>query len=166
SRPTSALRSSARSLRTTCGASTSCSTRRPIAAPARYPWPSSAARRVAPDSSPGRDGPALVRITFLCPHVRIAGGVRAILTYADRLGGRGHRVTVLVPAHGRLRALGRRLRGVRPDWLPSFRARIEWVTRWSPEWLPPGEEIVATAWLSERRDAAAAGEAGRHVDRV
>src|SRR5438034_11434398 len=87
---------------------------------------SSAARRVAPDSSPGRDGPALVRITFLCPHVRIAGGVRAILTYANRLAGRGHRVTVLVPADGRLRALGRRLRGVRPDWLPSFRAPIEW----------------------------------------
>src|SRR2546426_10493403 len=89
-----------------------------------------------------------MRITFLCPHVRIAGGVRAILTYADRLAGRGHRVTVLVPTHGRLRALGRRLRGVRPDWLPSFRARIEGVTRWSPEWLPPGDGLVATAGQS------------------
>src|SRR5207244_1944850 len=142
-----------------CGASTSCSTRRPIAAPARYPWPSSAARRVARDSSPGRDGPALVRITFLCPHVRIAGGVRAILTYADRLAGRGHRVTVLVPAHGRLRALGRRLRGVRPDWLPSFRARIAWVTRWSPEWLPPGDVSVAAASHATPSDAVPTADA-------
>src|SRR2546427_4549003 len=102
-----------------------------------------------------------MRITFLCPHVRIAGGVRAILTYADRLAGRGHRVTVLVPAHGRLRALGRRLRGVRPDWLPSFRARIEWVTHWSPEWLPPGDVIVATAWQSAPIVAAAPAPAGR-----
>jgi len=70
-------------------------------------------------------------------------------------------VTVLVPAHGRLRALGRRLRGVRPDWLPSFRARIEWVTRWSPEWLPPGDVIVATAWQSAPIVAAAPAPAGR-----
>src|SRR5262249_31606099 len=103
----------------------------------------------------------LVRITFLCPHVRIAGGVRAILTYADRLAGRGHRVTVLVPAPGRLRALSRRLRGVRPDWLPSFRARVEWVTRWSPEWLPPADVIVATAWQSAPIVAAAPAPAGR-----
>ena len=102
-----------------------------------------------------------MRITFLCPHVRIAGGVRAILTYADRLAGRGHRVTVLVPAHGRLRALGRRLRGVRPDWLANFRARIEWVTRWSSEWLPPGEVVVATAWQSAPIVAAAPPQAGR-----
>jgi len=102
-----------------------------------------------------------MRITFLCPHVRIAGGVRAILTYADRLAGRGHRVTVLVPAHGRLRALGRRLRGVQPDWLANFRARIEWVTRWSSEWLPPGEVVVATAWQSAPIVAAAPPQAGR-----
>jgi hypothetical protein len=31
-----------------------------------------------------------LKITFLAPHIRIAGGVRAILTYADRLAGRGH----------------------------------------------------------------------------
>jgi len=36
-----------------------------------------------------------MRVTFLCPHLRIAGGVRAILTYADRLAGLGHAVTVV-----------------------------------------------------------------------
>ncbi len=102
-----------------------------------------------------------MRITFLCPHVRIAGGVRAILTYADRLAGRGHRVTVLVPAHGRLRALGRRLRAARPDWLPSFRARVEWVGSWKSAWLPPGDVVVATAWQSAPIVAAAPSQAGR-----
>ena len=29
-----------------------------------------------------------MKVNFLAPHVRIAGGVRAILTYADRLAGR------------------------------------------------------------------------------
>jgi hypothetical protein len=33
----------------------------------------------------------VVKITFLSPHVRIAGGVRAILTYAHRLAARGPR---------------------------------------------------------------------------
>src|SRR3989442_3339247 len=104
-----------------------------------------------------------MRFPFLCRQVRIAGGVRAILTYADRLAGRGHRVTVLVPAHGRLRALGRRLRGVQPDWLANFRARIEWVTRWSSEWLPPGEGVVATAWPSAPIVSAAPPQAARKV---
>jgi len=102
-----------------------------------------------------------MRITFLCPHVRIAGGVRAILTYADRLAGRGHRVTVLVPADGRLRAFGQRLRAARPDWFPNFRARIEWTGKWSSAWLPPGDVVVATAWQSAPIVAAAAPQAGR-----
>ena len=33
-----------------------------------------------------------MKITFLCPHLRIAGGVRAILIHADRLARRGHEV--------------------------------------------------------------------------
>ena len=102
-----------------------------------------------------------MRITFLCPHIRIAGGVRAILTYADRLAGRGHRVTVVVPAHGRLGALTRRLRGEHPDWLSPFRARIEWAPGWAAHALPPGDVVVATAWQSAPVVAAAPGGAGR-----
>src|SRR4029453_19299808 len=53
----------------------------------------------------------LMRITFLAPHVRIAGGVRAILTYADRLAGRGHDVTLVVPTGSLWRVGGPRFRG-------------------------------------------------------
>ncbi len=91
-----------------------------------------------------------MRVTFLCPHVRIAGGVRAILTYADRLAALGHTVTVVVPARRPLRALWRRLTGTRPDWMPGFRPRIVWTTRWRPGSLPEGDAVVATAWRSAR----------------
>jgi len=102
-----------------------------------------------------------VRITFLCPHVRIAGGVRAILTYADRLAGGGHAVDVVVPARGWGKAFWRSLRRARPDWIPTFRARIVWVDRWRPSALPAGDAIVATAWQSADTVAAAPEGCGR-----
>jgi len=86
-----------------------------------------------------------VRVTVLCPHVRIAGGVRAILTYADRLARRGHQVTVVVP--GRRTWWG----GVRagdPSWIGDFRPELRWVARWNAARLPDADAIVATAWQS------------------
>jgi glycosyltransferase involved in cell wall biosynthesis len=101
-----------------------------------------------------------VRITFLCPHLRIAGGVRAILTYADRLAGRGHAVEVVVPAGGWLAARRAAWRGQGPDWLPSFRPRVRWVARWQPARLPGGDVLVATAWQSAPPVAAAPARCG------
>jgi glycosyltransferase involved in cell wall biosynthesis len=89
-----------------------------------------------------------LNITFLAPHIRIAGGVRAILTYADRLAGRGHDVTVVVPAKRLWRAWSRNLRGVGPEWIPGFRARVRWVAGWDPARLPEADAIIATAWQS------------------
>jgi glycosyltransferase involved in cell wall biosynthesis len=101
-----------------------------------------------------------VRISFLAPHVRIAGGVRAILTYADRLAGRGHEVSVIVPAGSRWRAW-RRNRGQRvPDWMPGFRARLRWVDRWDPARLPDGDALVATAWQTAESVATAPARCG------
>ena len=101
-----------------------------------------------------------MRVTFLAPHVRIAGGVRAILTYADRLAGRGHDVTLVVPARGRLRALWRTTRGAGPDWLTDFRPRVRWVDRWDAAALPDGDAVVATAWQSAPVAAAAPSRCG------
>ena len=89
-----------------------------------------------------------LKITFLAPHIRIAGGVRAILTYADRLAGRGHDVTVVVPAKRPWRAWSRNLRGVGPEWIPGFRARVRWVAGWDPARLPKADAVIATAWQS------------------
>jgi glycosyltransferase involved in cell wall biosynthesis len=101
-----------------------------------------------------------MRITFLSPHVRIAGGVRAILTYADRLAGLGHEVTVVVPAGAAWRAWWRNVRPRPPEWMPGSRARIAWVSRLSADALPDGDVVVATAWQTAAIVAAAAARCG------
>src|SRR5438034_672795 len=67
-----------------------------------------------------------VRITFLSPHLRIAGGVRAILTHADRLAARGHDVTVVVPARRR----GKPARRNRSRRLPAWMLALPDPPRW------------------------------------
>ena len=101
-----------------------------------------------------------MRITFLSPHVRIAGGVRAILTYADRLARRGHEVSVVVPAGSRWRAWRRNRSERVPDWMPGFRARLRWVREWDPARLPDGDALVATAWQSADAVAEAPARCG------
>ena len=102
-----------------------------------------------------------MKITFLCPHLRIAGGVRAILTYADRLAAAGHEVTVVVPAKSRARALWRSIKSVGPEWISGFRARVAWVDRWRASALPDGDAVIATAWQSAATVAAAPARCGR-----
>ncbi len=102
-----------------------------------------------------------MRITFLCPHVRIAGGVRAILTYADRLARRGHLVTVVVPAKGSLRTAWRNLRGAGPDWIEDFTLPVRWLADLSAANLPDGDVIVATAWQTAGSVNAAPTRCGR-----
>jgi glycosyltransferase involved in cell wall biosynthesis len=101
-----------------------------------------------------------LKITFLAPHIRIAGGVRAILTYADRLAGRGHGVTVVVPAKRRWRAWSRNVRGRGPEWIPGFRARVRWVSGWDALLLPDADALIATAWQSAAAVARAPAAAG------
>lgn len=102
-----------------------------------------------------------MRVNFLAPHVRIAGGVRAILTYADRLAGRGHEVSVIVPAGGAVKAWWGNRAAHRLDWMPDFRGRLRWVSRWDPAALPEADALVATAWQSAAAVADAPARAGR-----
>ena len=81
----------------------------------------------------------------MCPHLRIAGGVRAILTYADRLSRHGHAVTVVVPAKGLLGAWWRNVRGTGPDWVPGFGPRVCWVRELSARNLPDGDITLLNA---------------------
>src|ERR671918_2580294 len=152
SRKTSAPPSSAPSAPTGSGASTSSWIPPPTAVPAKSRWPSDAPRACAAAIS--------LKVTFLVPHLRIAGGVRAILTYAGRLAARGHEVTLVVPARGRLAAARRNRRGRAPNWMPGLRARIVWVARWAADALPDGDAIVATAWQSAGVVAAAPDRLG------
>ena len=102
-----------------------------------------------------------MKITFLCPHLRIAGGVRAILTYADRLTAEGHQVDVVVPAKSHGRAFWRSLVHAGPGWIPGFRAKVVWVDRWRSSALPDADAIVATAWQSAAAVAEAPARCGR-----
>lgn len=101
-----------------------------------------------------------MRVTILCPHVRIAGGVRAVLTYADRLAARGHDVEVVVPAGGWLRARRRARASARPAWMPGLGVPIRWVARWRPGALRDGDALLATAWQSAPVVAAAPARCG------
>ncbi|HET7340431.1 MAG TPA: glycosyltransferase family 4 protein [Methylomirabilota bacterium] len=87
--------------------------------------------------------------------------MRAILTYADRLAARGHDVTLVVPARGRLRALWRRARHAGPDWIPGFRPHVRWVACLGADALPDGDALVATAWQTAPVAAAAPARCGR-----
>jgi glycosyltransferase involved in cell wall biosynthesis len=102
-----------------------------------------------------------MRITFCCPHIKVAGGVRAILAYADRLARRGHEVTVVVPAKGALDAWRRNRRLVGPEWIPGFSPRVQWVSHWSPSRFLDGDALVATAWQSAGPVHAAPPRCGR-----
>ena len=92
--------------------------------------------------------------------MRVAGGVRAILTYADRLAGLGHDVTLVVPAGGRGAAWWRNVQRAGPEWMPGLRARVAWVARWSADALPDADVLVATAWQSAPVVAAAPARCG------
>ena len=105
--------------------------------------------------TPRRGCCAAVKIAFLCPHLRIAGGVRAVLTYADRLAGRGHEVEVVIPERSRRGLFQRRTEPTSPDWMPHLRARIRGVPRWTADRLPDADALVATAWQSAAPVAAA-----------
>jgi glycosyltransferase involved in cell wall biosynthesis len=93
--------------------------------------------------------------------VRIAGGVRAILTYADRLARRGHDVTVVVPTKSPLRAAWKNLTGAGPDWILGFKPRVRWAADLSAPNLLDGDVIVATAWQTADRVNAAPARCGR-----
>jgi glycosyltransferase involved in cell wall biosynthesis len=102
-----------------------------------------------------------VNITILSPHLRVAGGVRAILAHADRLAARGHDVTLLVPARSRVKAWSRNRARPVPDWMPGLRARVRWVADWTPARLPDGDALIATAWQSAEPVARAPERCGR-----
>src|SRR5262245_21510884 len=124
----------------------------------RCPWPSDVSQRPLTLSSPRWHR---MRITFLSPHLRIAGGVRAILTHADRLGARGHDVSVAVPAPNGLKAWWRNRHPEPPAWMPELRAHVRWVGDWAPAELPDADALVATAWQTAEAVARAPARCGR-----
>lgn len=102
-----------------------------------------------------------MRISFLAPHVNIAGGTRAILKYSDLLTRRGHDVEIVVPVPNTLRRNAKRLRAKLtggPRWQPT-RANVRFVPSLESRHLRPADVTVATAW----KTAYALDRAADHV---
>ena len=98
-----------------------------------------------------------MKITFLCPHLHIAGGTRAILKYSDLLAGRGHEVRLIVPVADPVRRVYRRVCTSvlhEPRWQPT-RAPIRHVPVLDDLYLPPSDVTLATAWKTAGPLAAA-----------
>lgn len=87
-----------------------------------------------------------MKITFLAPHIKIAGGIRAILTYADLLAKRNHEVTVIVPIANFFKRLAGNFFKNKPRWFKNFAAQIRWAPDYSEKFIPNGDVVVATAW--------------------
>ena len=102
-----------------------------------------------------------LRITILCPHLRIAGGVRAILGYADRLARKGHDVELQVPARRAHRAWWRNARGNRATFVGDLAARVRWVPSWRASAVREADVLLATAWQSAPVVAAADARCGK-----
>ena len=99
----------------------------------------------------------MMKITFLTPHIRISGGVKIILGYADRLTKRGHEVTVICPQPTFAK---RKIKGVpiiyferflknflryKPDWIECA-ANIKYVPSYDEKYIPDADVVLATAW--------------------
>ncbi|MBI4385124.1 MAG: glycosyltransferase family 4 protein [Nitrospinae bacterium] len=112
-----------------------------------------------------------MKIVFLLPHVRISGGVKALLEYANRLQGMGHGVRLIVP--------GRKPKWYRPDlWLKTWaggtsvlppesvdwfynRIPVETVPDFHPKFLPDADVLVASSWQTAAAAASLPDSKGR-----
>ena len=112
-----------------------------------------------------------MRITFVLPGRGLAGGIRVVVVYGNRLIERGHQVTIVYlrkpwprrPAALAQRAKGqvRRAVGLDRDHLDDFRGRL--LSASADELasvVPPGDAVIATHWSTADGVAALPVEAG------
>jgi len=98
-----------------------------------------------------------MKITFLTPHIKISGGIKLILGYADRLAKKGHAVTVVCPqsTFARMRIEGvpiffphrllMNLVKYKPKWI-QVAAKIKYVPSYDERYIPDADIVIATAW--------------------
>jgi len=97
-----------------------------------------------------------MKITFLLPHVKISGGVKTLLEYANLLNDKGHTVRLVIPQEKskwyRLdRKLKNRANGIvtaNPESIDWFTNRIavHTVPALHPRYVPPADILIASSW--------------------
>jgi L-malate glycosyltransferase len=98
-----------------------------------------------------------MKITFLIPHIKLSGGTKIILGYANSLAKRNNIVNVICPQPLYIK---RRIKGIpiiypkraimnfsryKPDWI-EIAANIRYVPSYDERHIPDSDVVVATAW--------------------
>lgn len=97
-----------------------------------------------------------MNITFLLPHVKISGGVKALIEYANRLHKIGHRARIFIPSKApkwyrldqKLRTRRDGLKILPPetvDWMNNSLS-IEVFPEKDPAYFPDADILIASAW--------------------
>lgn len=89
-----------------------------------------------------------MKINFLTPHLRIAGGVRILLMYASLLAQRGHDVHIYVRSTNRFRRTVANLLQIGgPDWIKDLHgAKVIRVDQFSEDTLCDADILVSTTF--------------------
>ncbi|HQI25769.1 MAG TPA: glycosyltransferase family 4 protein [Candidatus Paceibacterota bacterium] len=86
-----------------------------------------------------------MKINFLLPHLKISGGVRIILSYANFLGKLGHDVTILTTERSFFRRLLKKIKR-EPRWFGTLEAKVSYLSSWSSKYLPTADVVVGDSW--------------------
>ncbi len=84
-----------------------------------------------------------MKTLFLVPHLKISGGMRIILTYADLLSRRGNDVSVVIEQRNTFRRIVSNILRKKPNWFPALHAKILRVRSLEEEFLHSADIIVA-----------------------
>ncbi|OGH77829.1 MAG: hypothetical protein A3C10_03390 [Candidatus Magasanikbacteria bacterium RIFCSPHIGHO2_02_FULL_48_18] len=89
-----------------------------------------------------------MKIIFLLPHLKISGGVKILLMYADRLSRKGHHVSVLVGNPHAWRRQVINFFKIKPSWFSTIQASIVRVKNFEEEYIPDADILVTSVWYS------------------
>jgi glycosyltransferase involved in cell wall biosynthesis len=111
-----------------------------------------------------------MKITFLLPHVKLSGGVKALLEYANRIHAMGHEVRIIVPAQShkwyrldkKLSSLGKTPTVLEPESVDWFDNTVPITTLPGNDaaFIPPADVLIASAWQTAEFAARLPKEAG------
>jgi len=87
-----------------------------------------------------------MRINFLLPHLKISGGVKICLCYADYLARRGHEVKVIVVSPKTWRRNLANWMRIKIRWYRNFTAEVIRITSMDSVNIPDADIVVASYW--------------------
>lgn len=88
-----------------------------------------------------------MKITFISPHLKISGGVRIVLMYANLLAHKNHSVTVIVRSQNKLRRTVANIFQIgRPNWIRDFKPKVIRVEDVVEKNIPEADILLASSY--------------------